>query len=213
MKHFVMAAMAVAALPAVAGAQDMGWVRDGAYARVEGGWSNLDDNSFNTGAGRVDSKYDDDGYIAGAAIGSKMGPWRAEIEALYSENDVKSNNLNGAALAGVDGKTKLTAGMVNGYYDFGQARFKPYVGGGVGYANVKLDNYRGGGTTLADDDDNVLAYQGIAGVSYELNPCWSINGEYRYIGTNDAEINTFGGGKSKVAYDSNNVMVGLSYKF
>lgn len=209
-----MAAVATAVVaPALASAQDMGWVRDGAYARVEGGWHNVDDNNFNTTVGRVDNKFDDDGYIAGAAIGTRMGPWRGEIEALYAENGVKNNTVNGVGAINPDGKSQLTAGMVNGYYDFGKARFKPYVGGGVGYANLKMNNVRGGGVTLADDDDNVFAYQGMAGVSYELNPCWSINGEYRYVGTNDAEINTFGGGKSKVSYDSNNVLIGLSYKF
>lgn len=213
MKNIWMAAAALVSFPAMVGAQDMGWVRDGAYARVQGGWSNLDDNSFSTSLGRVHTKYDDDGWISGAALGTRMGPWRGEIEGLYAEHEAKGHSLNGVGVGGVDGHAKLTAGMVNGYYDIGQGRLKPYVGGGVGYANVKLDNYRAAGAKVADDDDNVLAYQGMAGVSYEINPCWSINGEYRYIGTNDAEIRTLGGGKSKVAYDSNNVMVGLTYKF
>lgn len=211
-KLWMSAAAAAMVLPMAANAADMGWVRDGAYARAEGGWTNLDDNDFGTAAGRVDTKYDDKGYIVGGALGTKVGAMRYEVEALHSENDVKSQSLNGGALGGPGGTAKLNAAMANAYYDFGNGRFKPYIGGGAGMANVKLDNYNGGGASLADDDDNVLAYQGMAGVSYELNPCWSINGEYRYLGTNDAEINT-SSGRQKVGYDSNNVLIGLAYKF
>lgn len=206
------AAAAAMVLPLAAQAQDS-WVRDGAYGRVEGGWSNLDDNDFNTSAGRVSTKYKDDGWMAGAALGKRMGPWRAELEGLHQENTAKTVELNGANPGGGDGHAKLNALMANGYYDFGNGRFKPYIGGGVGAANVKMDKIRNNVGQFADDDDNVLAYQGMAGVSYELNPCWSINAEYRYLGTNDADIKTLGGGTQKVGYDTNNVLIGATYKF
>jgi len=211
----MMAGVAVA-MPLAANAAEWGgaeWNNDGVYVRGEGGWTNIDDNSFATGAGTVSNKYEDDGYSYGAAIGMKKGPMRYELEGLHQESDVKSNSLAGAPLAGSGGTAELNAAMANVYYDFGNGRLKPYIGGGAGIAEMKMDNISGGGATLMDDSDSVLAYQGMAGVSYQLNPCWSVNAEYRYVGTNDAELTTPGGATSKVAYDSNNVMLGLTYKF
>ncbi|MBI1309192.1 MAG: outer membrane beta-barrel protein [Proteobacteria bacterium] len=201
----------VAAMPLAAHADQWGgaeWANDGIYVRGEGGWTNLDDNHFNTTGGQVNTKYKE-GYNVGAAVGTKSGAWRYEVEGIHQEADVKTNS----GLPGSGGTSKMTAAMGNVYYDIGNGRLKPYVGGGVGMADVKLDNYTGGGATLMDDSDTVLAYQGMAGVSYQLNPCWAINAEYRYVGTNDAELTSASGTTSKVAYDSNNVLLGLTYKF
>ena len=107
----------------------------------------------------------------------------------------------------------MNAIMGNVYYDFGQSALKPYIGGGAGVGRLSLNNHNAGGVTLMDDKDTVFAYQGMAGVMYTLTPNWSVNAEYRYIGTNDAEMSASNGSTSKVAYDSNNVILGLSYKF
>lgn len=189
-----------------------GYDKDGMYIRGEGAWSDLGDTNYATGAGRVDTEYDS-GYLVGGAVGMKQGSLRYEGELLHQEADVDRQSLNGAGLAGPGGKTKFNAAMANAYWDIGTGRIKPYVGGGVGAAHIKADGHSGGGVALADDGDTVLAYQGMAGVSYDLNPCWSVNAEYRYIGAQDAEITTAGSSSNDMSYDSNNLLVGLSYKF
>lgn len=198
-----------------ANAQSSSWmppIPKNGYVRAEGGWNNTDDNHYGTSAGRISNKYKE-GYMAGVAVGAQNGPWRYEAEAFQNTAKVKAQSLNGAARSGADGSMKLGALMGNAYYDFGQARIKPYIGGGIGVGRLNVDSQRSAGTTFSDDSDTVLAYQGMAGVKYDLNPCWSVNAEYRYIGANDGDIQTLGGGKSKVAYDSNNIIVGLTYKF
>lgn len=182
---------------------------DGGYASVKGGASWVDDQDYRVGGTGVSTKLDTGG-IGSAAIGMRKGPFRGEIEGLYSESEVDKHNVAGNA----DGKTKLTAAMGNVYYDITKIDgFVPYVGGGVGYGHMKLDNYSAGATKLVDKSDNVLAYQGIAGVSYQINPCWDVTAEYRYLGTQDASVRTAAGNKTDVSYNSNNVLVGLRYNF
>jgi len=216
---------AAAAVPALAHAQDggydggyMGWNRtgnmsNGPYVSVRGGWSVQDDQDYNTGAGRTHTELNN-GYLASAALGTRRGPWRAEIEGIHQHNDVDSHIVAGATLPGSDGDMHVDAAMANIYRDVGHiGPLHPYIGGGVGYARVSLNNYRGAGATFLDDNDGVFAYQGMAGVSYDINPCWSANVEYRYLGGNDAHVTTSGGTNTKVNYSSNNVVAGLTYKF
>jgi opacity protein-like surface antigen len=40
----------------------------------------------------------------------------------------------------------------------------------------------------AGDNDDVFAYQLIAGVSYAIDDQWFVDGQYRFFGTQDATI-------------------------
>ncbi|PZP40135.1 MAG: hypothetical protein DI585_01755, partial [Pseudomonas fluorescens] len=153
-----------AALVAVAGsASAEGWTRDGLYAGVKGGVTQAQDQSFNT-------EYDT-GFTTGAFVGKKMGNMRAELEGIYEQSDMDGNA----------GKTTFYGAMANGYYDFqNSTAFTPYVGAGLGYGKVRYGGFPAG---VASSSEDTLAYQGIAGVGYELNPCWTLTGEYRYLGT------------------------------
>lgn len=197
---------------AAAGAAIADTVDDGVYGSLKGGATWQDDQSYD-GAGLtgVETKFDR-GRIGTAAIGVRSGPMRYELEGVHSESDVKSQNAGGGSVTG-GGKSRLTAGMANVYVDLGTyVGVKPYIGGGAGYGRVKVDNYTVGGVTAVNGKDDVLAYQGMAGVSYDITPKLAVTGEYRYVGTNDATVDgPFG--PSKVSYDSNNVLVGLRYTF
>lgn len=204
-----------ASVATVAPAMAEGWMpKDGIYGSVKGGAAWVDDHSYDGGGlGPVETKLDD-GLLGTAAIGMKRGMMRYELEGVRSEADVKAHTVNGVS-AGGGGKTELTAAMANVYVDLGQyGGFKPYVGGGAGYARVGFKGYDTPGTgEFLDDNDDVLAYQGMAGVSYDLNPCWALTAEYRYIGTNDAEVTTTAGTNTSMSYDSNNVLIGARYTF
>jgi opacity protein-like surface antigen len=105
---------------------------DGTYISGRGGWSNVDDHNYTTGVGSVETKLDG-GYLAGGAVGMRKGPWRAEIEGLYSESDVKSHTVSGVTTANADGSTSMSAAMANVYLDVANIKgFRPYVGGGAG---------------------------------------------------------------------------------
>ena len=188
MKNAMFAITALSAgLVAVAGsASAADWMnRDGMYATVKGGVTQPQDQSFNTSY--------DTGFTAGAAVGKKIGTnYRAEIEGIYEESDADS----------VAAKTEFSAAMVNGYYDFKNSSFfTPYVGVGAGYGHVRYHSDVAG---VPSNSEDTLAYQGIAGVGYELNPCWTLTGEYRFVGTTEA---------ADTRYQSHSGIVGLRYSF
>lgn len=188
MKKSVFAATVMAVgLVAVAGAaQADAWSRDGMYATVKGGVTQAQDQSFGV-------EYDT-GFTGGAAVGKKFGNYRAELEGIYEESDVD--------VSGLDGKTEFYGAMANGYYDFANTtRFTPYVGAGIGYGKVRYSSDTAGVDSTSED---TLAYQGIAGVGYELNPCWTLTGEYRYVGTTKA---------ADTRYQSHSALAGLRYTF
>lgn len=186
MKKTMLAATVLSAgLVAIAGtASAEGWSRDGMYAGVKAGVTQPQDQSFNT-------EYDT-GFTGGAFVGKKFGNIRAELEGIYEQSDVD----------GFDGKTEFYGAMANGYYDFKNAsRFTPYLGAGLGYGKVRYSSDTAGVDSASED---TLAYQGIAGVGYELNPCWTLTGEYRYLGTTKA---------ADTRYQSHSVLAGLRYTF
>ncbi len=156
------------------------------------------------------------GYTVSAALGRRFGNrLRGEIELAYQSNDIDTHRnvqaggipldnqdvgvlISGAPLQGAtvgtvvdDGRgsvesTFLTANL---YYDFNQlGAFTPYVGGGIGVAQVKVD-YSPSGVGIVDDEDTVLAYQLVAGGSFELNDRTALFAQYRYRGTEEVETN------------------------
>ncbi len=187
MKKQMLAATVMAAGIVVAGAANAeGWNRDGVYATVKGGATQAQNQSF-------EAEYDT-GFTAGAAVGKKFGNVRAELEGIYEQSDLD--------VTGVDGKTEFYGAMANGYYDFNNStRFTPYVGAGLGYGKLRYSSDTAGVDSSSED---TLAYQGIAGVGYELNPCWTLTGEYRYVGTTKA---------ADTRYQSHSAVAGLRYTF
>jgi opacity protein-like surface antigen len=186
MKNAMFAAAVLSAgLVAIAGSASADMLsRDGLYATVKGGVTQPQDQSFGV-------EYDT-GFTAGAALGKKFGNYRAEIEGIYEESDT-----DGGA-----GKTEFSGAMVNGYYDFKNSSFfTPYVGVGAGYGHLRYHSDVAGVNSVSED---TLAYQGIAGVGYELNPCWTLTGEYRYVGTTEA---------ADTRYQSHSAIAGLRYSF
>lgn len=175
------ALLTVAAVPAMAEGM---MSTNGLYAGVKGGVTQAQDQSFGV-------EYDT-GFTGGAFVGKQMGNYRAEVEGIYEESDVD----------GADAKTEFSGAMLNGYYDFKNSSFfTPYVGAGIGYGKVRYSSDVAGVDSVNED---TLAYQGVAGVGYELNPCWTLTGEYRYLGTTKA---------ADTRYQSHSALAGLRYSF
>ncbi|MBV9044026.1 MAG: porin family protein [Alphaproteobacteria bacterium] len=112
------------------------------------------------------------GFAAGGALGYATGNgWRIELSSLYQHNDVA--RLNGVS---TPGHLSSTAVMANATYDLApNAPLTPYVGAGVGMANV-------GGTVGAfSGRDWKPAYQAEAGLRTDLGRRTSLFGEYRFM--------------------------------
>lgn len=141
----------------------------------------------------VDTEYSDDwGY--GLSFGYKFAsPLRLELEYRVGENDVEDS----------DASLEVESLMGNLWYDFRAGeRLRPYVGVGLGMANMDL-----GGS----DDDVGIAQVG-AGVNYHLSPRLVLDAGYRYAVSEDLELK---GDVStlETEYESQSLLIGLRYNF
>ena len=79
--------------------------------------------------------------------------------------------------------------MANVFADLGEGFVTPYVGAGLGLANV--DVRAGNSSPLIpvafDDSDSVMAYQAMAGVTFSLLPLLEIDVGYRYFVSTDVK--------------------------
>ena len=195
----------------------------GYYARLFGAYASLDETDYGTNFGRLTTEFDD-GFVVGGAIGldtkwidRKTNALRLELEYAYRESEVDDHQLAGADLAGSNGEFSANSFMTNVIFDmFKERPISAYIGGGIGVAFVNFDNFSATGTRVLDDDDAVFAYQGIAGVEYAIDKQWSLFGEYRYFGMEEADVTLLpdaGGLERHLDMDSHNFGAGLRLKF
>lgn len=193
----------------------------GLYGAARGGFTFTDDHDFSaTPAINVTTELDN-GYGVGVALGYDTGPvdnnigLRLEAEYMYRQNEVDTHSSGGAQLAGPTGEINSHAYMANAYLDFHNgSAVTPYIGGGVGVAQVSYDDY---GVTaipnVLDDDDTVFAYQGIAGASYKVTPQIKLTADYRYFATEDPELTSVAGTATETEYATHNIFAGVEYSF
>ncbi len=189
---YVAGAALVAMLPGLAAAQvneTKGW-----YLGLEGGATWRDDADTE---GARDTEFDNPGWLGGFFGGYDFGGPRLELELVYRGNNPETN---------VGGYVHQGAAMLNLLYDISIPGFPvtPYIGVGGGYSYAEY--------TGVDDDDWVFAYQGIAGVSYDITRNISVFVDYRYFGTEDHAIR-FAGRNRDIENQSHNVVGGLRYTF
>ena len=170
----------------------------------------------------------DTGWVANLSAGYSglfIPQIRVEGEVAYRSNGVNKITESPAAFpcfstgCGGTGHIDSLAFMANGYYDFlNSSAFTPYIGGGIGGAEVY--GHKVGITSpfnfTFSAHDWEFAYQGIAGVRYNLNPNWDIHLDYRYFATLDPKftINFFGTKfNQSTQYHTHNIMLGIAYHF
>ena len=106
---------------------------------------------------------------------------RLEGEVLYTRGEV--SNVGGVS---ADGNLSNLGLMFNAFYDFNtNSNWTPFIGGGLGFSQVTIDNLSVGGVAAIDDSSEAFSWQFKTGVSYQFNPSLSINGAYRVYGTDN----------------------------
>lgn len=154
----------------------------------------------------------DTGYTLSGEVGRIYGNgFRSGLELVYSSADVDTHTgvnvagtvidtIDAAVIAGSptqlgatvgqvvatdDGKIKNTAVFANLYYDFNQGgQFSPYVGAGLGFANVDV-NYKPSDIAIIDDSKSKFAWQVKGGVTYALTESFDVFAEAAYRATDD----------------------------
>ncbi|WP_350335849.1 outer membrane protein [Coralliovum pocilloporae] len=193
------------------------------------------DSVSNTVAGglrRVEEDFDTGAVISGFVGYSwdlaERGAVRLEGELSYRTNDTDSLVFNTAPQNVVSDDNESLSGFVNAYYDFTQFsdRFHPYLGAGIGFTHIDKNVVYGGGANI-NDEDTVFAYQFIAGVTYKATDQFDIFVEGRYLGTEDPDLDRFGGPGPAGAgglggaltttqeseYESISASIGVRYRF
>ncbi|MXU64482.1 outer membrane protein [Oceanomicrobium pacificus] len=209
---------AAALMPAVASADPLFY--NGFYAGVQGQltYKNSQDFTFAPGA---DIKTDlDTGYGAGLVLGYGFGDFgaggaRGELELAYTKADVESHALNGAKQDGSRGTVTTTAAFLNGYYDFRIAnpRVSPYLGAGIGYGEVKFDDYGIPGVQALNDSTRTWGYQLMGGVSYALNDRSALYGDIRFKSFPGTSVTSEGGVNNDIDVNSTSLNIGVRFGF
>ena len=200
---------------AFATGQDSSW-----YAGISGDISSLSSSKVNGATAGDNLKYK---FSSGAnvalgyepqALQCPMGDVRLELEGGYHAFGLKSVTAGGVTNGSPNGDLRVATLMGNAYYDVhtGTA-FKPYIGAGIGDADIGLAKNNGFGAIKSND--NRLGYQFMTGISYtpQMMPKtdWSLG--YRYLGTTAPQFATTTGNIKLDAIHASNIEFGVKYHF
>jgi len=185
---------------------------------------NLQRDQESTGPSRVvDLDFDTGKYFTGQLgykfRGASLGRFRIEAELSYRENDVDNIVFNNVDRIG-SGEESVLAGLMNLFFDINirSKRMIPFVGVGLGLANVDANVTYSPGAFI-DDSDTAFAYQFIAGAEYKLTTDFSLIGDARYFALDNPELTRFGGPAPAAfvdldsEYDSFSASIGLRFNF
>jgi OmpA-OmpF porin, OOP family len=214
MKRFLRV-VALVALIGLAGANapaSAGQFEDGGnfYVGIGGGGNFANDMGI-SGTGIAADAELDTGLVGMGALGFGLANgFRFELELSYRQNDI--DNVSGTT-AGSDDVSARTV-MGNLFYDLhNSSPLTPYLGGGIGYSQMSVNRAQGAGF-LVDDDDDVFAFQGIAGLSYDFSNSLQLFADYRYFSVaEDLRVTANTGARVDMDYDSHAVMAGLRWVF
>ena len=155
----------------------------------------------------------DVGYSLSGAVGYHWGLFRVEGEITYAESDIDEFEVLGIGVSG-SGDVDSVGFMANAFKDFEISDdWQIYIGGGIGYAIVSINDASVLGIPLADDDDSVFAYQLGTGIGHQMSPEMTLSLDYRYFGTLDPEFNAVDGSSFEAEYDSHIIRLGVRINF
>jgi len=105
------------------------------------------------------------GFNGELAVGYQFNRARTELAVGYGGYGVKQQSFDGESISGAGTFDVITV-MINGYYDFPvykrdglRSRWTPYIGAGIGYANISAPSCRTNDCFAGGSTDG-FAYQG-----------------------------------------------------
>lgn len=150
----------------------------------------------------ANEKMDKNQYASHVAYGVQAGYVRGELELNNSLNIKKR-------IQGTPAKLYKHSLMANAYFDYLTCTpWTPYVGAGLGTAYLKY-NVNGG---EAKKTVYNLAWQAMAGVTYDINANWTLDAGYRYADLGQIRKNT-GNGVYKFKVRDHEILLGARYTF
>ena len=183
----------------------------GPYLGLQGGLNFQEDNHFRGGGTDSKAKYDPGPagtFTFGYALEYGL---RVELEGGYRFNSI--DEVSGTQ---GDGRLQIASAMINAIYDVPLPTFGipvlPHVGVGVGWNHAWNRSWHNGLAVSGQDD--LFAYQLIAGLDYLVSPNLVAGIDYKYMRGNNASFDIDTGGTSKAGDQASHaVLVGLRYYF
>lgn len=191
-KTTLLATTALAALALAVPAHAAG----GWYVNVTGGGNWLDDNDFVATTAGGDaltvSTGSDGGFVVAGAVGFNLGTvvpgLRVEAEVAYRENQVDgvftATPVAGSTTGTLDYDHSALSVLANVWYDFDLGDVSPYIGGGIGWADVEADgNFADASPAVYpfSVSDDGFAWQLGAGINFKIAPNMKLGVGYRYF--------------------------------
>ena len=216
MKRFL--AVAVFVTVAVWGAnvhaqQGTGGQGTGPYGTILVGLNILSDSEINGFTNTTDY----DPLIGlGGAFGYDFGNFRVDGEIAFRINEI--NSVGGTPLVG-GSYTAAFSYMVNGYFDLPtDGPWKPYIGGGIGFATVAIDWNAPGffvftEVPVAGGSDSGVAYQFSGGIGYAIDPRSTVSFGYRYFAVEELQMMFDSGSPFTMEYQSHEFNLVIRYMF
>lgn len=179
--------LAAAALAAVysaipAKAEDM--KSNGMYFKADLGITNVEDISASEGGLNLSVGFDT-GFAGAVGIGKRIGGmFRIEGEISRTSADLDEATLSGpggSASLDVDGEFSALNFMLAGYVDPVDGAFKPYFGGGLGFARweAEINSIAGISFNVEDSGTDPTAF-GEVGLAYQISDNLAVTGSFRY---------------------------------
>jgi OOP family OmpA-OmpF porin len=200
---FAGAALCMLATPALAG--------DGWYLGLGAGWDSRNDVQITDPLGSGTLSTNDNALVIGS-IGYKFPdmPFRLEAEGGYDWHNLRQFDFNGVSIP-ASGHSNLGSALLNAIYDIPIAdRWAISVGAGAGasFADTAINS-----PIATTSGDTHFMWQGIGGITYEVNPQIDLFVDYRYRDDMAAHNMSLPGGASVHVGDAteNAVLAGLRW--
>ena len=117
------------------------------------------------------------------------------------------------AFGGLDGDISTFYGFINAYYDIiTWGRVTPYVGGGIGFANHRINNISLP-ATVSEGDSTDFAWNLQGGIEVAVTETVSLDVGYRYTDWGDAESGFDPDQLNVDGISSHDIRVGLRWSF
>jgi OmpA-OmpF porin, OOP family len=185
---------------------------------LEGNLGYSHPESVDASDGAVDGEVElNDTAVFGGALGYKFPWFRIEANVFYRENDINKVRAGGLDFSD-SGDSKVLVGLVNGIVDIDiDFPVRPYFGGGIGAAYVKL-NTGSGSPFEIDDHAGTFAWNLLAGLGWDVTESVALTVTYRYLRLEGTDFSASVAGVDAGAVDVDaaalhEVLVGLRYTF
>ena len=126
------------------------------------------------------------GFLFAAALGRRLGDVRLEGEVGWQRNDFRKSAVlpeSNVGYVATNGDLSMVSLLLSGYYDIDiGASITPFIGAGLGLANVKVNEFDAPGVLLLpNDDDTVFAYHVGGGIAWPVSDTMTIDLKYRHF--------------------------------